>query len=274
MNRVKIVSVVIFFLSSVLLYAQEDVYKQFSTSRDSLFELQNRYREQFEQFKESDVKKADGYSKLSNECFDKILDLVIDYVDKYAKNDVAKKILDENTFMFEISHDASFKLINMLKKHEGFDEKLKLKVQKSFDRLSESRMVDKIAPDFSLLDKEGRVVTLSDYRGQYVWLNFWASWCSPCRAKNRSTVSMYKELKDKGVVVLSVSMDETDKLWIEAEKKDQICWLSLRDTVGFKNSIIKNNYKVSVLPTTFLIDKNGKILLQNPLVEDILTRLQ
>lgn len=82
-------------------------------------------------------------------------------------------------------------------------------------------------------------------------------------------MSNYEELKRKNIIILSVSLDEDEKKWKEASKKDGICWYSLRDERGFENSEIKNLYHVTNLPTTFLVSPKGVILIDNPTIEEI-----
>lgn len=159
-----------------LSYGQDSVYKEFNSLKDSLFKLQGEHRKSFYLFKKSDPVKSDYHSAQANLCLNKISDLILDYTDKYADSEVSKTILEEYFFLLEVNYNAISRLMGILNKHENFDKDLKAKAQHSFNVLNEKRMVGQIAPDFKLSDTTGKEISLSDYKGKIVWLNFWASW--------------------------------------------------------------------------------------------------
>jgi len=117
------------------------------------------------------------------------------------------------------------------------------------------------APDFTQLDVNGKPVKLSDFRGKYVLLDFWASWCGPCRRENPNVVKAYQTYKDKGFTVLGVSLDrdgDRDK-WLAAIEKDGLPWTQVSDLKAWENEAAKL-YEVNAIPMNFLIDPNGKII--------------
>lgn len=119
--------------------------------------------------------------------------------------------------------------------------------------------------DFSLEDTSGKMVRLSDFKGKYVFLDFWASWCAPCRRENPNVKKQFEKYKDKGFTVVSVSLDkpEAKQVWLEAIRKDQIgLWTQLGDLDGFDGKVAKSYY-VKSIPTNFLIDPDGKFLGRN-----------
>lgn len=121
-----------------------------------------------------------------------------------------------------------------------------------------------VAPDFSQTDTTGKVVKLSDFRGKYVLVDFWASWCKPCRAENPNLVKAYNQFKDKNFTILGVSLDEekTRKAWTGAVQKDGLPWTQVSELKGFEGTAAKL-YGVTAIPSNFLIDPNGKIIARN-----------
>jgi peroxiredoxin len=115
------------------------------------------------------------------------------------------------------------------------------------------------APDIALQSPEGEVVKLSSLRGKVVLIDFWASWCGPCRRENPNVVRLYNRYKDKGFEIYGVSLDNSADKWKAAIAKDGLTWYHVSDLKGWKSSAAKL-YKVNAIPQTFLIDKEGKII--------------
>ncbi|WP_164108705.1 MULTISPECIES: peroxiredoxin family protein [Sphingobacterium] len=124
--------------------------------------------------------------------------------------------------------------------------------------------VGKEAPDFSQPDLEGKPVKLSDFRGQYVLLDFWASWCGPCRADNPNLVKAYQQYKDKNFTILALSLDRPGKKedWVKAIEKDGLPWHHVSDLSGWQNEVV-GLYGIQAIPQNFLIDPQGKIVAKN-----------
>jgi peroxiredoxin len=118
----------------------------------------------------------------------------------------------------------------------------------------------KVAPDFELPNPDGKMVKLSDYRGKYVLIDFWASWCGPCRQENPHVVAVYEKYKDHGFDILSVSLDRDRDKWLAAIEKDKLTWSGHVSDLKFWNCEAAQLYKVSSIPFTVLIDKEGKII--------------
>jgi len=111
-------------------------------------------------------------------------------------------------------------------------------------------------PDFSLPNLDGKQVALSDFEGKIVILDFWASWCKPCRMENPTLVNLYAKYKDKGLEIVSVSLDETETPWKQAIQKDNMTWVNVIDTKGDIGSL----YNIEYIPATFVLDKKGVLL--------------
>jgi peroxiredoxin len=115
------------------------------------------------------------------------------------------------------------------------------------------------APEIALNTPEGKELKLSDLKGKLVLIDFWASWCKPCRQENPNVVKVYNQYKDKGFEILGVSLDKNKKDWLKAIDVDGLGWLHVSD-LKMWNSIAAQAYNVRAIPKTFLIDKEGKIL--------------
>ena len=113
--------------------------------------------------------------------------------------------------------------------------------------------------EIALPKVNGDTLRLSSLKGKVILLDFWASWCGPCRSSNRQLVKLYSRYKNKGFEILGISLDENKKDWIKAINKDKITWLQINDAGGWdaKTAIDWNIFQI---PTSFLVDKNGKIV--------------
>mgnify|MGYP006140347595 FL=1 len=135
--------------------------------------------------------------------------------------------------------------------------------------------VGQVAPDFELPDPDGKMVKLSDLRGKYVLIDFWAAWCKPCRQENPNVVRLYNQYKDKGFEVFGVSLDRTKEDWVKAIADDQLTWTHVSDLKYF-NSAAAELYKIEAIPATYMIDPDGKIIardLRGPSLENKLAEL-
>jgi peroxiredoxin len=123
----------------------------------------------------------------------------------------------------------------------------------------EASAVGKPAPDFTMNDTTGAPQTLSSHFGTYLLIDFWASWCGPCRADNPEMVDIYNKYHDKGYNVIGVSLDKKKDRWIQAIGDDNLNWAHVSDLEGWSNAAAKL-YGVSSIPHTVLIDPNGVII--------------
>lgn len=138
-----------------------------------------------------------------------------------------------------------------------------------------SLQVGKIAPDFSLKTPAGNLIKLSDLRGKYILIDFWASWCGPCRQENPNVVKLYNRFKDKGFDILGVSLDRDSTDWVKAIKSDNLTWLHVSD-LKYWDSEAAKIYNITSIPATYLIDPSGVIVdrnLRGKALEDKLTNI-
>jgi peroxiredoxin len=156
-------------------------------------------------------------------------------------------------------------------------------VQKSKEGLSVKKTIDAFmmvrigaeAPLFTSPDTAGKAINLKDFRGKYVLLDFWASWCGPCREENPNVVKAYAQFKDKNFTVLGVSLDQKNKhdAWVKAINDDGLAWNHVSDLTWWDNAVAKL-YAIRSIPQNFLIDPNGKIVGANLRGEELFKKLQ
>ena len=117
----------------------------------------------------------------------------------------------------------------------------------------------KPAPEIDLPTPDGENMQLSDLKGKVVLIDFWASWCSPCRKENPEMVKLYNKYKDDGFTIFGVSLDKKRKSWLDAIEKDSLIWYHVSDLKGWKSKAAQK-YNVSSIPHTVLVDKEGRII--------------
>jgi peroxiredoxin len=135
--------------------------------------------------------------------------------------------------------------------------------------------VGQVAPEIELPNPDGKVIKLSDLRGKYVLIDFWAAWCKPCREENPNVVRLYNQYKDKGFEVFGVSLDRTKEDWVKAIAMDGLTWTQVSDLKYF-NSAAAETYQIQAIPATYMIDPDGKIIakdLRGPSLENKLAEL-
>ncbi len=132
-----------------------------------------------------------------------------------------------------------------------------------------------LLPDFTQADTAGNPVSLSSFRGKYVLIDFWASWCHPCRMENPNVVTAYNEFKNKNFTILSVSLDQAKDAWVNAIKMDNLTWTHVSDLHGWANAVAQQ-FQITQIPQNILIGPDGKVLAKNlrgPALERKLNRI-
>jgi len=175
--------------------------------------------------------------------------------------------------VFNISLDTMSLII------ENFSEPVKktiyyqhlAKLYQTLKRVS----ISQPAPEFSMHDTNGNLVSLSDFQGKYVLIDFWASWCAPCRAANPDLVKLYNKFNQQAFTILGVSVDKDKNKWLKAVADDGLIWTNVSEANGWNE--ITDLYGVKAVPQNFLLDPNGIIIEKNisapnltALLEDLL----
>lgn len=148
-----------------------------------------------------------------------------------------------------------------IERFEKSDPQVVAQLKKELDD-ARNLMIGGTAPDFTQETPDGKHITLSALRGKVVLLDFWASWCGPCRRENPNVVRVYEKYKDEGFEILSISLDNKKDRWLEAIEKDRMDWHHVSDLKGWENEVAQT-YGVHSIPHTILLDPDGKILARN-----------
>lgn len=136
-------------------------------------------------------------------------------------------------------------------------ERLKNNIESAY-----ATQIGQPAPLFTQNNPEGKPVSLASLKGQYVLVDFWASWCGPCRVENPFVVKAYEQYKDKNFEILGVSLDHDKEAWLKAIDDDQLPWLHVSDLKGWQNEVAVQYY-IGAVPQNFLLDPNGVIIARN-----------
>ncbi len=157
---------------------------------------------------------------------------------------------------YHIAIETQVKQIEMQKE-------MRKKEAEERDRLEQLSAIGSIAPELNFPNPDGKIITIESLRGKYVLIDFWASWCRPCRAENPNVVKLYNEYKDKGFTVFSVSLDKDKNRWLDAIKQDNLYWPNhVSDLKQWKSEAVKT-YGFTGIPFTVLIDQEGQIIAKN-----------
>ena len=218
--------------------------------------LQKEYRELYQAKDEEGMKKLEAkFDELDNE-------------QKAIMKDYLKKAPGTPIGMYVINQVAGYDIVPS--EIEPTFKKLSKEARNSpsgkefAKRLQSAKKtaVGQPALAFSQATPEGKMVGLDAFRGKYLLVDFWASWCGPCRQENPNVVKAYEKFKDRGFDILGVSLDDNKDKWLKAVEADKLAWTHVSDLKGWKNAAA-DLYGVRAIPQNVLIDPKGKIIAKN-----------
>lgn len=208
------------------------------------------------------------------DAIDKKID---DYVKQYADNSKSFPLVYYITSLYLDPYDDADYFKNMAASLQGrfsnqplavaFSNLIKRKQQEE-DAKPIGPQVGDTAIDFTLMSDNGKKVSLSSFEGKYVLLDFWASWCPPCRGQNIYVVAAHNQFKDQNFTVLSVSLDNNKDEWAKAIQEDRLSWTNVSDLNKWKSDVVRV-YSVRSIPANFLISPEGKIIAKDLTGDDI-----
>ncbi len=235
---------------------------EYNTYQEQLKPFENQYKTLYGQWQqakmagnEAVVKKIEGaYDSINKEQEKMERKFMEDHpkslVSPYLLRSLAYNMEGEEIEKYLAQMDTSFNQVEFVKTLKDWAE-AKKKVA-----------IGQQAPDFTLPDTTGNPVKLSSFYGHYLLVDFWAAWCSPCRAENPNLLKTYKKYHKKGFDVLGVSLDNKKGDWEKAIQKDGLIWTEVSGLKGWQDDVAKL-YGVRSIPSNFLLDKEGKIIKKN-----------
>ncbi|HLY72217.1 MAG TPA: TlpA disulfide reductase family protein [Puia sp.] len=245
--------------------AQEE-YKNFLTGKKNLEDEEGKLDKVYETLQlKGDKRGMDSVEKFYELLEKKKKDFVKDYVKKNPSSYVSSfAVYQSFSFNPEAAElDSLYNQLSLSIQQSYFGKKIKDVLD-----IARKTAVGNRAPEFTQNDASGKSISLASFKGKYVLVDFWASWCGPCRAENPNVVKAYSKYHRKGFDILGVSLDEKKDKWEEAIKKDNLNWSQVSDLQGWKNSVAAL-YGIQGIPMNFLIDKDGKIVARGLRGEDL-----
>ena len=206
----------------------------------------NKLRKEYSKFQDEFSTQSDSYVSSHPKAF--ISALIIEGMFNQMTPDIAK------IKKFYNSLDKSVK-----------DTKHGKKIKKNLDAQTKPVAViapvdiESMAPEFSAPNPEGKMVSLKESKGKFTIIDFWASWCKPCRQENPNMVALYKDFHAKGLNIVSVSLDEKSEEWKKAIVADKLTWTNISNLKNFEDPIAVQ-YGIKLIPSTFIIDATGKVV--------------
>ena len=283
----QIILVLIYFLPLLVLaqdkknFSEEDIRKdkdyialqsQIKPVEEKMAAIMNEYQ-QAPASKQNDLVFQKAIEKRYSDAINEVTTILLTFVSKHPNSYISLLALSEL-----VNSNAGIDMSKLESLYNGLSATLK---KTEFGEAIGNQIFAKtrtvigsVAPDFSQNNPDGKPIKLSDFRGKYVLIDFWASWCTPCRQENPNVVKAYAQFKNKNFEILGVSLDNPNAktAWLNAIEKDKLTWPQVSDLQGWKNQAARL-YGVESIPQNFLIDPKGVIVAKNLRGEELIRTL-
>ncbi|MDB5229417.1 MAG: AhpC/TSA family protein [Chitinophagaceae bacterium] len=217
-----------------------------------------------ETFASADVKGSaaqDEYMKLHSRLVNGETDFVPDYIRQHPNSPLALFLLNYFVIGPSLNPDTAEPFYNLLSE-QNKNTPTGRKLRENIDATRRTA-IGKMAPEIQQKNEAGQAVSLSGFKGKYVLVEFWASWCGPCRKENPALLATYQKYHSKGFDIFGISVDTDKNSWLNAVKKDGLEWVNTADLQDSDHNPAAKMYAVSGIPTSWLVDPNGKIVAKN-----------
>lgn len=230
-------------------FQQDNTVKMNEAQQKQDTVVMNSLRKEYGKFQEDFAKQSDAYVNTHPKAFISVL--IIEGMFNQMNPDIAK---------IKKYYTALDKTLQETKPGKSIKTKLD-QIEKPVAAVPAAGSVEvgSLAPDFSAPNPEGKTISLKESLGKVTIIDFWASWCNPCRAENPNVVALYNELHAKGLNIISVSLDKDAAKWKDAIAKDKLTWNQISN-LKFWDEPIAATYNVKSIPATFILDASGKIV--------------
>ena len=237
--------------------AFQDEYKRFLASMKPIEDKENELGKIYDSLhKKGDKKAMDSIDKKFPEIDRVKKNLAKDYARQHPSSIIAAFEIYDQYFIEPDANelDSVYRMLDSATRSSFYGKRIK-------EVLDKTRVtaIGNPAPEFTMNDPAGNQIKLSGFRGKFLLIDFWASWCGPCRAENPNVVKVYHQYHPKGFEILGVSLDDKKDNWEKSIRKDRLNWTQVSDLKGWKNNAAVQ-YGVNAIPTNFLLDKEGKII--------------